>query len=1029
MAAKTVEVRLIARVGQYASEINRVNSVNSRFGAELENTTSRASRAVTTLASSAALAGKITLLGIGAAMVVSAKAAIDFESSLTGVAKTTNLAGSALATFGKGLRNLSLEIPLNVNELARIAELGGQLGVPTDRLIEFTEVVAALGVTTNLSTEEAATSLARFVNIMGGSIGDVDKLGSVIVELGNNFATTEQEIASFGLRLAPIGQTVGLSEAAVLALGTTLSSLGVTAERGSTAIQRIFLDMEQAVQRGGSSLQDFASAAGVSAEEFAAAYEGDPLRALMMLVGGLKNVAASGEDVFAVLDSIGVRESRAIGVTLALSNGVDLLSDAYARANQQIEEGSALFEEAALRYGTTESQITLVANAFNDLRIELGQTFIESGFLVDVLGTLRELLGIIKDNKDALAAFARIAAVVSGLALANFFATIAVNASKSVAEFLTVIKTSQGLTRSLAAVRLSSFALSAAFGLLGRAAVGVGALWLVQAQRAAKLKAAIEELNQAVEAGASPAEGLTDILREGLSPAQIEVIQDAGFTIGQLADMMAKGEDAAGAFGRALRQDLTVTDLETLQKFLMGPSQEELGMSVALHDVEKALKAAQAASEGFRIDQIARFVDEFRELNPETRLTTEQIRALAAETQNLHGLDLAGWAQRVTDGMNFMDPAIRTAQDAWRDTANTMSGEVIPTFAEMVFALENGEGVYDKFVDDILRATDEFSDHIQSEFADIESSVKSGMPVWDEYGDAVDINTSKILESLGQFAEDMRAWADLQPELLELASENTLAVIDSWTPQQKAALARLREESAGEFIRFITDLNETYAEIDATTRDVWLTRLPAILGDSLPLFLQELRDIVARIEEENPGIDAGDAWTAGITEAVTNFTNDPALQNLLLGYLSDPALMEDMLKGGEGIGAQIARGILKGVASLADSLSSLINDLVKQGHIDPEDLPASLPPNLPPNLPKNIPEAAAFVPSVSMSDIRPSTAVRTSMAITNSSLSPTTNISIPIVNPESKDLNRAVDKAKLKIQAIVPMVERAWRLN
>ncbi len=46
-----------------------------------------------------------------------------------------------------------------------------------------------LGDTTNLSAEEAATALARFLNITGESTGNVDRLGAAIVDLGNNFAT------------------------------------------------------------------------------------------------------------------------------------------------------------------------------------------------------------------------------------------------------------------------------------------------------------------------------------------------------------------------------------------------------------------------------------------------------------------------------------------------------------------------------------------------------------------------------------------------------------------------------------------------------------------------------------------------------------------------------------------------------------------------------------------------------------------------------------------------------------------------
>src|SRR3546814_19713866 len=59
-----------------------------------------------------------------------------------------------------------------------------------------------LGETTNLSADEAATSLAQLMNIMQTAPEDVDRLGSAVVALGNNGASTERDIVEMSQRIA-----------------------------------------------------------------------------------------------------------------------------------------------------------------------------------------------------------------------------------------------------------------------------------------------------------------------------------------------------------------------------------------------------------------------------------------------------------------------------------------------------------------------------------------------------------------------------------------------------------------------------------------------------------------------------------------------------------------------------------------------------------------------------------------------------------------------------------------------------------
>ena len=113
--------------------------------------------------------------------------AIDFETAFAGVKKTVDeTALTSYADLEKMIRRLGTELPATAEEIAGIAEISGQLGIGADDLEKFVRVMVDLGETTNLSSEEAATSLARFANIMGTSSDEYSNLGSTIVDLGNN---------------------------------------------------------------------------------------------------------------------------------------------------------------------------------------------------------------------------------------------------------------------------------------------------------------------------------------------------------------------------------------------------------------------------------------------------------------------------------------------------------------------------------------------------------------------------------------------------------------------------------------------------------------------------------------------------------------------------------------------------------------------------------------------------------------------------------------------------------------------------
>ncbi len=315
-------------------------------------------------------------LPIAAAGLVVTKLAADFESSFAGVRKTVDATEAQFEKLSQGFRDMAKEIPVNVNELNRVGEAAGQLGIKTENILDFTRTMADLGVATNLSAEQAATSLARLANITGLPQDQFDRLGSTIVALGNNFATTEAEIVEMGLRIAGAGEQIGLAEGQILAISTALSSVGISAEAGGTAISKVMINMASAVSSGGESLQQFASVAGMSGQDFARVFRDDAAAAINSFVVGLGDMQASGGDVLGTLAAMGIEEVRMRDALLRAASSGDLLTRALDLQANAWSKNTALTKEAEQRYKTFSSQLTIFGNRLRDIGITLGTSLL-----------------------------------------------------------------------------------------------------------------------------------------------------------------------------------------------------------------------------------------------------------------------------------------------------------------------------------------------------------------------------------------------------------------------------------------------------------------------------------------------------------------------------------------------------------------------------------------------------------------------------------------------------------------------------
>lgn len=316
---------------------------------------------------------KAGAVAVGAGLTVSAKAAIDYESAFAGVMKTVNETGTTTYDdLSKGIINMSKQMPASATEIAGVAEAAGQLGIKADDVLKFTETMVNLGETTNLTSDEAATSIAKMFNIMGTSMKDVDRFGSTIVALGNNAATTEADIVNMASRIAAGGVQIGLTESEILALSTTLSSVGLEAEAGGTAISTVMANIDKDVAKNSATVSTWAELAGMSASEFSKLWSTDAYGALQKVIGGMGDSTKGGENLNLILEELEITGIRTSDTMKRLSNASGLMGDMTNLANTAWSENTALVNEANVRYNTMASKIQMAKNKIVAFGIAVG---------------------------------------------------------------------------------------------------------------------------------------------------------------------------------------------------------------------------------------------------------------------------------------------------------------------------------------------------------------------------------------------------------------------------------------------------------------------------------------------------------------------------------------------------------------------------------------------------------------------------------------------------------------------------------
>lgn len=737
MADRSVKVTLSAQVQDYVAGMERAANETHRVGSETEKLAAQR-QAFEQFGRQALVAGGAIATGLG----MTAKAAMDWDTAWTGVQKTVEGTPEQMDAIEQGLRDLTHVLPASHTEIAAVAQAAGQLGIETESVVSFTKTMIDLGESTNMSADQAATSLARFMNVMGTAQSEVSNLGAAVVDLGNNYATTESEIVEMAQRLAGAGAQVNMTEGEVLGLATALSSVGIEAQAGGTALSKVMIDIASSVDDGGERVEQFAQVAGMAAEDFTAQWRDDPGEALGAFVQGLANAEEQGKSTFAILEDLGISEIRMRDALLRSSAAADQFSDAMGRGNEAFEENVALTNEAEKRYETTAAKLDMMRNQVVDAAISLGQHLLPAiEFVAEQVGEFSA--GLQELDGPLGAVVVGIGAITSAVLIGAGTYLLAV---PKVAQYKVALET-LGTT----AQRTHSFisTLGKGAGLMGLAVAvaQMGSALVDWSAEASGTKAVADELEKSLRNTARAGAEVNDALAANSLRRFFDVDAAAVDNLRALntlsGEMMANFESSqvgkvmtavsslgtGGQFGRAKEN---IEELDAALSSLVAAGNTE---AAAEAQAEFAAKAKEA---GWSVEDIAEALPQYQAAL-EGVVPPQKTAADAAADASSEYMDQASAAQAVTDEILKLTDALNEANGVAQDA----------------------EGANSRF---------------QQTLADVEETVKNANDGVEGYSTSLDENTlegAKNREMLAGLASDSQASAKatLDYEIATLGAE------------------------------------------------------------------------------------------------------------------------------------------------------------------------------------------------------------------------------------------------------------------
>ncbi len=327
------------------------------------------------------------------------------------VRKTTHFTADEVGRLSDNLTKLDTRTP--IEQLLSISARGGQLGLKAQEDIRgFTEAANQLMVALPEMGEESATELMKIAKATGDlkRNGDdvqetLERVGSTIIELRANSASTAPAITDFVKRVGAVGAQAGITIDQVAALGSTVDALGGRVEMSATALSRMIpairnnsFAVANAIGVTEKSLKDlFNSGRAMDAmvlifqkmRESVQQYDTSTEKGMNAMADHVEEMLGKNATMQEVMKELNQQGARAGIVFGLLSQNVDELERQLGIANNAYRQNTALLNEYNNMNETTAAKWERLKNSIEEWFVsDSAQRFL--GRIIDGLRTLAD---------------------------------------------------------------------------------------------------------------------------------------------------------------------------------------------------------------------------------------------------------------------------------------------------------------------------------------------------------------------------------------------------------------------------------------------------------------------------------------------------------------------------------------------------------------------------------------------------------------------------------------------------------------